>query len=214
MQQTVPPPTPPSDRLQRISLPEPSPSAFPRNALPTVALLRSCPNRNGESLLAVPAGGKSREGSKADVLADMRARITALERGASFVSPSSSWAQGAGMWTLGAAELDRHLGSGLDAAALHEVKAESSSSGVAAGAGAGNWAAALGFALRLAVRRLRNIEASHGALPHILWCWPSVIARELGAPYGHGIAALGLNPSGWLFAETARAADALWAMEE
>jgi protein ImuA len=148
------------------------------------------------------------------VLADMRARITALERGASFVSPSSSWAQGAGMWTLGAAELDRHLGSGLDAAALHEVKAESSSSGVAAGAGAGNWAAALGFALRLAVRRLRNIEASHGALPHILWCWPSVIARELGAPYGHGIAALGLNPSGWLFAETARAADALWAMEE
>jgi protein ImuA len=143
----------------------------------------------------------------------------ALERGSSLIASSSSpqlAAQGSavGLWTLGAAELDQRLSPGLDAASLHEVKAEPQASGVAAGASAGNWAAALGFALRLAVRRLQSIEASPSGPPRILWCWPSVFARELGAPYGHGFAALGLAPSSWLFAETARAGDALWAMEE
>ncbi len=163
------------------------------------------------------------EGSKAGVLAELRHRITALERGPSLIASSSSpelaaqplgsqppGSQSHGSWTLGAAELDQRLGSGLDAASLHEVKAEPQATGVAAG----NWAAALGFALRLAVRRLQSLEASSAGPPRILWCWPSVFARELGAPYGHGFAALGLEPSSWLFAETARAADALWAMEE
>jgi hypothetical protein len=153
------------------------------------------------------------EGSKAGVLAELRHRITALERGPSLIASSFSpelAAQSPGAWTLGAAELDQRLGSGLDAASLHEVKAEPQATGVAAG----NWAAALGFALRLAVRRLQSLDASSAGAPRILWCWPSVFARELGAPYGHGFAALGLEPSSWLFAETARAADALWAMEE
>jgi protein ImuA len=151
------------------------------------------------------------------VLAELRTRITALERGSSLIaSPSSPElaSQSQRLWTLGVAELDHRLVAGLDAASLHEVKAESQPSGVAAGASAGNWAAALGFALRLAVRRLQSIEASPASPPRILWCWPSVFARELGAPYGHGFAALGLEPSTWLFAETARADDALWAMEE
>lgn len=147
------------------------------------------------------------------MLAELRTRITALERGSSLIaSPSSPElaSQSQRLWTLGAAELDHRLVAGLDAASLHEVKAEPQPSGVAAG----DWAAALGFALRLAVRRLQSIEASPASPPRILWCWPSVFARELGAPYGHGFAALGLEPSTWLFAETARADDALWAMEE
>jgi protein ImuA len=212
MQQTVPPPTPPSGRLQRISRPEPGPSACPRNGLRSVGPRRSGPNRNGESLIAVPGGG-ALEGSKAGVLAELRHRITALERGPSLIASSFSpelAAQSPGAWTLGAAELDQRLGSGLDAASLHEVKAEPQATGVAAG----NWAAALGFALRLAVRRLQSLDASSAGAPRILWCWPSVFARELGVPHGHGFAALGLEPSSWLFAETARAADALWAMEE
>jgi protein ImuA len=55
---------------------------------------------------------------------------------------------------------------------------------------------------------------SGGAPLPILWCWPSALARELGRPYGHGLAGLGLAPSACLFVETQRASDALWAMEE
>ena len=208
--QTVPSPTPPSDRLPRVSRPEPGPSACPRNGLRSVGPRRSCPDRNGESLLAVPEGG-ALEAGKAGVLADLRHRITALERGSSLIPSASSTGsvtRPQRLWTLGAAEVDHHLSPGLDAASLHEVKAEPE------GATAGIWAAALGFALRLAVRRLQTFESSSIGAPRILWCWPSVFARELGAPYGHGFAALGLEPSAWLFAETARTADALWAMEE
>jgi len=211
MLQRVPPPTPPSDLLQRISRPEPSPSACPRNGLRSVGLGGSSPNRNGESLLAVPAAQLPH--GKADVLTDLRTRITQLERGAaclSTIAPQQD--QTPDLWTLGDADLDRRLGAGLDALSLHEVKPEPSASG--AGASAGNWAAALGFALRLAVRRLQCAEASQASPSHILWCWPSAFARELGVPHGHGLAALGLKPSAWLFAETARASDALWAMEE
>jgi protein ImuA len=146
------------------------------------------------------------------VLAELRHRITAIERGPSLITSSASAlaAQPPSLWTLGAAEVDDHLSRGLDAASLHEVKAEPQTSGIAAG----GWAAALGFALRLAVRRLQSLETSAATPPRILWCWPSVFAREIGAPYGHGLAALGLEPAAWLFAETPRAADALWAMEE
>jgi protein ImuA len=154
-------------------------------------------------------------GNRTDVLADLRTRIAALERDPSHIVFSSPAGLASGApWTLGSPDLDRRLGAGLDAASLHEVKAEAHASGIAAASSAGNWAAALGFALRLAVRRLRSIEATHAGAPRILWCWPSVFARELGVPYGPGLAALGFEPSAWLFAETARAADALWAMEE
>jgi hypothetical protein len=165
------------------------------------------------SLLAVPEGQLPHD--KANVLADLRTRITQLERGAACLASSSIASQqdqAPHLWTLGDADLDRRIGAGLDALSLHEVKPEPSASG--AGASAGNWAAALGFALRLAVRRLQSIEASQMGASRILWCWPSAFARELGTPHGHGLAALGLKPSTWLFAETARASDALWAMEE
>ncbi len=103
-------------------------------------------------------------------------------------------------------EIDRRLGSGLNAAALHEVKGEGW------GTAAGDWAAALGFALRLTLRRL-DVLKPRSAATRLLWCWPSVFAREIGRPYGHGLTGLGLASS-CLFVETARATDALWAMEE
>jgi hypothetical protein len=181
--------------------------------LRSVGLGGSSPNRNGESLLAVPAGQPPHD--KTNVLADLRTRITQLERAAACLASSSiapHQDQAPRLWTLGDADLDRRLGGSLDALSLHELKPEPSASG--AGASAGNWAAALGFALRLAVRRLQCTEASQASPSRILWCWPSAFARELGIPHGHGLAALGLKPSTWLFAETARASDALWAMEE
>jgi protein ImuA len=145
----------------------------------------------------------------------LRARIYALE-GRSFAQAPFELASEplqsspSRLWTLGAPAIDRRLAGALDAAALHEVKPE----GRAAGIAAGDWAAALGFALRLAVRRIHALGARRSASPQILWCWPSVLARELGIPYGQGFALLGLEASSFLFVETARAGDALWAMEE
>jgi protein ImuA len=172
-----------------------------------VGLWPSCPSRNGESLLAVPEGADAQpvalQGSKTALLAGLRARIAALER-----PPPTSFepiAAAPRAWTLGAPAIDRRLAGGLDGAAVHEVKGEGG------GTAAGDWAAALGFALRLGVRRL---DALSSASAHILWCWPSALARELGRPYGLGLAALGLDPSCCLFVETARACETLWAMEE
>jgi len=147
--------------------------------------------------------------SKDEMLARLRAHITMLERGASF-SQSTDASQAGATWTLGVPEIDLHLGSGLDGSSLHEVKAAPRGAGVAAS----DWVAALGFALRLAVRRLESFAAYSADPARVLWCWPSMFARELGMPYGPGLAALGLAPSAWLFVETARASDALWAMEE
>jgi protein ImuA len=204
-----------SVRLQRISQPEPSSSVRTSG----VGLWSSCPTRNGESLLAVPDGA-SPQGSKAALLADLRARIATLERHtlpqsshhlshvertAPLISPSSS----SDAWCLGAAQIDGRLAGGLDVGSVHEIKPDG------AGGAAGVWALALGFAMRLVVRRLAalRVPASSGR-GQILWCWSSALARELGCPYGPGLACLGLEPSACLFVETQRAAEALWAMEE
>lgn len=204
MDQADPSPTP-SARLQRVSRLEPNPRACTRF---DVGLWPSCPNRNGEPLLAVPEGG----GGGDSLLAGLRARIAALERGSPACRPSSGAlrerACADGAWTLGAPEIDRRFAGGLNAAALHEIKPE----GRPAAGAAGEWAAALGFGLRLAARRLQAPGA--GGNTRLLWCWPSALAREIGLPYGAGFAALGVRASCCLFVESARAAEALWAMEE
>ena len=53
-------------------------------------------------------------------------------------------------------EIDRHLRGGLDEGALHEVKPERRQ----AGAVVSDWATALGFVLRLTVRRLHGLGIS------------------------------------------------------
>jgi hypothetical protein len=148
------------------------------------------------------------------VLADLRVRIHTLERGCASLPPSLEPSQRRQSgWTLGVPDFDCRLAGGFDAAALHELKPEHRA-GAVSGAISGNWAAALGFAFRLAVRRLRGLAPDPYGAPRILWCWPSVFARELGVPYGHGLSVLGLDPSACLFVEAPRASDALLAMEE
>ena len=153
---------------------------------------------------------------QARLIAGLRARIAGLERHSSPQTPFGSLSAPARTspaarpaWTLGAPEIDHCLAGGLNAAALHEVKGEGCTTAAA------DWTAALGFALRLTLRRLDALAPrSGGSPPQILWCWPSMLGRELGCPYGPGLASLGLAPSSHLFVETQRACEALWAMEE
>jgi protein ImuA len=82
--------------------------------------------------------------------------------------------------------------------------------------------AAIGFAARLAVRRLDALSqmsapaasSSRGSQPWLLWCWPRALAGEFGAPSAAGFAQLGIDPSRLLIVEAARASDVLNALEE
>jgi protein ImuA len=75
----------------------------------------------------------------------------------------------------------------------------------------------MGFAARLAVRRLDALagpgKAAHGR-PWALWCWPRSLAAEFGSPSVAGFLRLGLDPSRLIIVETARADEALNAIEE
>ncbi len=83
------------------------------------------------------------------------------------------------------------------------------------GAAAADWMTALGFALRLAVRRLDALQLENPASrPWLMWCWPRALADELGRPSFAGLAHLGLDPARILFVETARASEALIALED
>lgn len=218
MTQAAPPPIPPSAGQTRISPPEPGPRAKHLSSRRAGLWPFSSPGRDGGALFAVPAT-PIKDSPRESVVAGLRARIEVLERHAASpalraLAPDASGPLPASApWTLGAPEIDAHLAGGLDAASLHEVKPEGCVTDPAAGASAGAWGAALGFAVRLAVRR-SNALARSGAPAHILWCLPSAFARELGLPCGQGLAAMGLDPSAFLFVEAKRASEALWAMEE
>jgi protein ImuA len=110
-------------------------------------------------------------------------------------------------WTLGASQIDSRLGpDGLALKGLHEVKP------VAGGSEAQS--AAIAFALRLAARRQAGVSFQGRPKSPILWCMTGGALRETGRLHGPGLAALGLDPSAVLIVETARAQDALWALEE
>jgi protein ImuA len=96
----------------------------------------------------------------------------------------------------------------LDPRAVHELKPES--------AGAAAHGAAIGFALRLVLRRLEALAASGNsrAAHHVLWCWSHRMAHEAGRLYGPGLIRLGIDPTRLIIVETARTADTLWALEE
>jgi len=217
--QAAPPPIPPSAGQTRISPPEPGPRAAGLSARRAGLWSFSSPGRDGGALFAVPATPLSASDQESR-LAGLRARIKALERHASspalraLLPDAARTPLSSPPWTLGAPEIDAHLMGGLDASSLHEVKPQACAADPAAGASAGQWAAALGFALRLAVRRASALGARAGAPAPILWCWTSAVARELGQPCGQGLAALGLDPRACLFVEAKRASEALWAMEE
>lgn len=117
-------------------------------------------------------------------------------------------------WRLGDQSLDALLPFGLATDGLHEVKAAGRQP--AAGASAGEWMAALGFAARLAARRIETGSDPGGGAGggFIAWCWPRALAAEFGRPSAAGFARLGLDPARLLIIETARPADALDALEE
>lgn len=224
-------PLPPSARLQRISQERLMP-----HALRDVGH-QSCPDRNGELPLAVPdvaPDGAAPHGSgignaQAELLDGLRQQIHAIERHvaspASGLRPRESLSHlvlsdakthaehdATRPWTLGASELDGRLGpAGLDATGVHEVKPVWPRAGEGA---AGDWAAALGFMLRLAVCRARALSAAGKARIAILWCATDRSTTELGRLYGPGLASLGLDPSALIMVEATRSSDVLWAMEE
>jgi protein ImuA len=96
---------------------------------------------------------------------------------------------------------DRMLRGGLRGRALHEI----------APGGAGDGAAACGFALALAARLRAMAPAGRSA---IIWIVEDFAAIEGGAPYGPGLALHGVDPAGLILVHTASAKDSLWAMEE
>jgi protein ImuA len=162
------------------------------------------------------------ESPKNIVIEGLRSRILSLERhaprrGASAlpeVSPSPSQRRRV-RWELGCPECDALLPRGLESNSLHEIKGEPSA---VDGASAADWMAGMGFAARLAVRRVDALTAAGGASPSsrpwVLWCWPRPLAGEFGSPSGAGFARLGLDPSRLIVVETARAGEALNAIEE
>jgi protein ImuA len=106
------------------------------------------------------------------------------------------------------------LPAGLAANALHEIKGRPSA---LHGASAADWMAGIGFAARLAVRRIDALAGPlrpKGAGPWILWCWPRALAGEFGSPSAAGFVRLGVDPSRLIIVETARQCETLNAMEE
>ncbi len=184
------------------------------------------------------ASARSRhETSLNGVLEALRAQVRTIERRSGLLSSqtaSGSTVLGANDpgWTFGEDALDALLGvAGLECSGLHEIKPGGAlardTSGQAATSTAFDWpdawAAARGFALALAVRRL---QADHRDWDHdagrqqpgegarILWCQSKAVSAEFGAPYGPGLRALGLDPQRFLMIEPGKARDTLWALEE
>jgi len=130
-------------------------------------------------------------------LADLRARVRAIERGAAYGGLRRRTAP------LGAAVLDAHLpGGGLPLGGLHEIEG-----------GRAEWddGAATGFCVGLLARLLAAVSEPgngrrNGNKP-VLWVSPW---RDLYAP---GLRAFGFDP-GRLIQVRAGGTDVLWAMEE
>jgi hypothetical protein len=160
-----------------------------------------------------------------DLLDSLRSSILKIEKHALRKGPAITRDEaqgrsgGAGFpprarWELGCNADQALLPGGLEANALHEIKGKSSSPN---GASAADWMAAIGFAVRLAVRRTMTLcEAAQdkGAAPWVLWCSSRPVASELGVPSAAGLAGLGLDPARLLIVETARVSEALNAIEE
>ena len=111
-------------------------------------------------------------------------------------------ADGCGAIGFGIAALDQALAGGLARGTLHEI-------GPAAARQGG---AAAGFAMALTVLALA--ERTLGGHGQALWIQPDFAATETGAPYGPGLALMGLPMGRLAILRVPRPRDALWAMEE
>ena len=114
-------------------------------------------------------------------------------------APSST---ASGVWDLGIPALDRLLPArGLSPGGLHEIVPVAP----------GDAASALLLGMILAGRFLR---ATCSSRPTMLWVQTPLEAREIGQPYGPGLAAAGLDPAALVLVAPRTSADALWAVEE
>ncbi len=185
----------------------------PRGSRVTGPGIEANPAGTANLPFAVPEPGEKTELRRAAprdaLIGSLRETIRKIERAAPL---AESRARPSAGWRLGCTEADRLLPEGLETDSLHEVKAAVPVSGAIAGA----WMASLGFALRLAIRRVAQVsgEGAHRGAPWILWCWPRVLAGEFGRPSAAGLMRLGLDPARILFVETARADEALVALED
>ena len=113
-------------------------------------------------------------------------------------------------YPFGIAALDSHLPEGgLARGALHEIVPETQ----------GALAAALGFGAAILAGLFSPAVSAKGKARNRLsnpfvWVMPAFWLRRHGRLSGHGLRALGLDPSRQILVETARHRDTLWAMEE
>ncbi|MBX3488440.1 damage-inducible mutagenesis protein [Parvibaculum sp.] len=133
----------------------------------------------------------SQQDARAALVADLRTRIA---------GPSAEFAEAGGRFvSLGVEVIDAALpGGGLKAGALHEVGAEDYR----------DMGATTGFLAALAA-----CFAENGSGP-VLWCQSAQPPFDIGALYGPGLAAFGLDPTRLVLALPGSATDCLWAMEE
>jgi protein ImuA len=104
-------------------------------------------------------------------------------------------------WTLGASAVDSHLpAAGLVRAGLHDISP----------ARYGDFPAACGFALALAIRRLED----GGERRPLLWCRLETEVREYGRSYGYGIEQLGLHRQRFLTLTLRKPVALFWTLEE
>jgi protein ImuA len=134
------------------------------------------------------------QGGKAESMAYLRSAIAGIE------DHFGSTHTRAPLKLSLARALDGALGGGLADDSLHEI----------APAQVGDGAAAMGFALALAARFAAASPRSSTAL----LVSEDFCARETGALYGPGLAALGLSPGRLVFARAPDAPALLWTMEE
>lgn len=161
--------------------------------------------------------GASSPRATSDVRETLRRAIARIEGPQAFEVSEVCAAPG---WHLGCPEADRLLpASGLETRGVHEVKAVQDGQSASAAA----WMTSIGFALRLAVRRVAALETPSPATspvslapprPWLMWCWPRHLSREFGAPSAAGLKRLGLDASRLIIVETASEAEALGALEE
>lgn len=132
----------------------------------------------------------ARDGEAGRLLARLKGDVSRLE------SPQEAAREAARpVLRTGVAAIDRFLPwGGLPLDGLHEIA---------------GWQETR-FALSLLARLLADPDETRP----VLWCQSAELAQERGRLYGPGMAALGLDPSRFLFVTARREREALWAMEE